>query len=466
MGEEIIKDITSCSRIMNEFSSFHDRILRLNGQLISPSVSIEITKQDQYWINCNDAIVSKDILYSDKQNTLETDNGFSFIFSSFSSTRVAGEKAMISTIVADEVKYGNCDLCYYRAILPIKHLNPFSFELYDSKCYTQINEQRRNIILFSFITCTIANEAFDIFKDEGFIIIESKVKLGYEVFKTKVDYLLECIGFFSGVFIHDECFCFSCDDSSFSRIIGIRYKKLSGSIQTDLTLISQERELNEVIFPNRKADGFCSFIKQSVFDEMLNRLCEKETGRKLENLLFVLMYSSTYSLDTRSICLSAAVEGMRRYLEATNAKITKSHIIDKTNTDECKRFINALRSDFEGKIIDSYVNKCFRLNKPNDELLFEPFSLFEVSIDEKDKDAIKARNTFLHGAMPSFDKVENKTIEVEAKKLSALSIRQFSMCYILLLKIIGYEGYIMNYRKLADFMESSTTNDADCMITI
>ena len=342
----------------------------------------------------------------------------------------------------------------------------FNFMNIESEMLSLNDGMRNQFVSFSAFDCCVDNNSFDVFKNDDYLLIDCTNEIDEHSFKQQVEYILETIGFFTGVYVHDTIYFFSSEDSTFLNVSFFRSVKLSGSIQFDSFLIGSEKSLNPIVFPNREIES-CnrSFVEKRVINSLLAKLMSQHSSNHgIESLLFLLFYSETYALDTRSICLSALFEALRRYLEEHDNRLTASHEENKMNSEECNSFRTALSGHFNQNTIESYAKKCFVIRKPNQKLLIECFDLFGITLDSGDKNAISKRDTFLHGAIPSFDNTHS--LEDEARRLYALSIRQFGLCFVLILKIIGYDGLVTNYRKMANYCETNVADDTACMIRI
>ena len=458
-------DITSSLEIIRIMQSASFNLSSINGSQVA--CATVTNKGDGRYSIVSSKSFPYDTLNKDSYNTIETNEGFSFVFYNWSySMFIHGERQEVLSFRADRIIKGNPSVQYHRAFFPKKKVKAIDFLLFESFPLELKSDRKKNYYAFGQIKCSIDGNDFYVYNFDEYLAVECQTLLDFEQFKEDADYILEAIGFFTGVFIHDEVFFFSSDDSCFSSISCVQYNKMTDSIQFESFIIGRESTLNKTVYPN--ADIYSektSIISQAVFNSLLEKLNSPKTDRhRLENILFILFYAGTYSLDTQSICFSALFEAMRRYLETKEPRISKSHECDRTSSDECKSFRNALDGLFSPGEIDYYAKKCFTKRKPNQELLKECFEIYGITLDSDDEEAIKRRDTFLHGAIPTFENVTS--LDEQSRYLYALSLRQQALCYILILKIIGYEGYIVNYRKMTKYVMSSMVDKDECMIVI
>jgi hypothetical protein len=85
------------------------------------------------------------------------------------------------------------------------------------------------------------------------------------------------------------------------------------------------------------------------------------------------------------------------------------------------------------------------LNRPsNTDKLWRPFELFGYKLSKYEKDVIKHRDIFLHGKLPSKQDKENEVFQDVYYSCMILH----RLFYTLVLKCVGFEGYIINYPQL------------------
>ncbi|SEA92251.1 hypothetical protein SAMN05443667_11212 [Flavobacterium gillisiae] len=62
---------------------------------------------------------------------------------------------------------------------------------------------------------------------------------------------------------------------------------------------------------------------------------------------------------------------------------------------------------------------------------------------------ISARNDFLHERVPDFKKLgANRSIELKDNDLYYASVRLYTLLNILILKMIGFDNYVLNFTKI------------------
>ena len=174
----------------------------------------------------------------------------------------------------------------------------------------------------------------------------------------------------------------------------------------------------------------------------------------------VIMQESPYLL---------ALEAITSYInkQTVNDRDNNTPIIDKElyNKSILPK-LNKIIEDVFG--IDSDVTKIIKgrlknslNNKTNQRKLEDPYDSYGYKLTKLDISAISERNKTFHGHLVSSGDLAEK----EAKKF-AISLRLHKLCCVLLLKLAGFEGYILNNEVLFGFEEACLDENEHAMIKI
>ena len=168
--------------------------------------------------------------------------------------------------------------------------------------------------------------------------------------------------------------------------------------------------------------------------------------------MFIFLEALSYPLDTQPACLSVVLEGLCNYVKDENESSFKP-ITDKGKAKEIRKKMKELLNDYEDyfstdgrQIIEKRIDD---INNPTNRGKFEKaIQLLGLELKNYEKEALLNRNTFLHCT------TELKTDYLEIKQGSPEYIKLFfasqilvRLLYKMILKIIGYEGYIVNILK-------------------
>ena len=89
------------------------------------------------------------------------------------------------------------------------------------------------------------------------------------------------------------------------------------------------------------------------------------------------------------------------------------------------------------------LNKIENINQlSNIDSILQSFKLLGIDLTDNDTFCIKRRNDFLHGKIP-FENEMDQSMKITELRLIAFKLH-FLIC-VLLLKMAGYNGYLMNF---------------------
>jgi hypothetical protein len=351
------------------------------------------------------------------------------------------------TIELHKITSGAClsDM-YYRIVLQIEDsiLLPFQMPVqafnWENACCT------------GMIKTTINNVGFDIFEiisqKTKYIIIDCNEKSNIEKFYNHVISILVSIGFLTSRFIQDGCCILASDNIEFKYIDYIEYRSLRKNIKMPFRFLDNNSFNYFDLAEAEKHLDDMPAILQNHFDNMVN-LCYNNV--EILNSLFIFIASSDYPLDTKPACVSVAMEGLCGYIMEQN-KDRVNPIKDKSLAKRLKDELFLLLSKYENEIstdspegLTILKRKIENINSPtNRDKLVKPFELMQLKLKEYEKTAIKNRNNFLHSNL-------EYELGRDIKEQDSIAHQLFFTCcvldrlfYELVLKLIKYDGKIVN----------------------
>jgi hypothetical protein len=166
----------------------------------------------------------------------------------------------------------------------------------------------------------------------------------------------------------------------------------------------------------------------------------------------------TLSTELQASIYSVALEAMTNIISEENeSKLTP--IPDKTLSKivlkELKDVINNHKDSLSEEGINTIIKKISVINSPtNKQKLTKPFEIYGISLNQKEIEAINKRNDFLHGRIPL-------SISYEDDKFYLQQV-SFTILYCvtaLILKYVGYSGFIMYFPTLNEFNKKKKISD-------
>lgn len=293
-----------------------------------------------------------------------------------------------------------------------------------------ISFEVNSIVSMRLINVEIMGHRFDCFSckkdDKHYLIIDCNTEIALSDFKKATNALLLVIGLFTGNLYKGENYILSGNDKF------VEYSNAEKSVITNMLLVDPIHIYE---------------VKSYVNFDTLSRMCKGVLDdHKMERVIrLILEGNSTDSILLRSAIYSVGLETLAKIIVDKNEDKVKP--INKTLFNEIRdallKVLNGfgLSTDSDGYKILS--NKIMNLNSPtNSDKLKKPFELYGIELNEHDKKTIQHRNKFLHGTSPivGFEESKDKRIEL----LLIAHKMNFLVCS-LLLKHLGYSGYVCNY---------------------
>jgi hypothetical protein len=345
------------------------------------------------------------------------------------------------------LKEGHKEKAFNRYIIPIG-----SSQL---DCYLKTSMYRDESGIYSFgrVVINIEGEKFTIYEKlkngKYYFIIDSKNKIEFEKFADICYSFMVSFGFLSANFIQNEAYYFKSDNADFDTITDFSYLQLRPSIDSHGTC--NPIYCNPYGYTRDKATINKVGEKLDVFDDKIfSDLCTKiHKQEDFAILILLILETNVSSLILRPAGYAVALEKITNIIVDENKGLKPI-----PNKELSKKFIKELSAVLEQYKDD--INKVgnedsvtilgkniFNINSPtNRDKLLKPFEILKISISKEDEEAIDNRNNFLHGR-----KIQtNENIE-DYVKIFEITLRLNNLLNKLILKYIGYSGYIINHLK-------------------
>jgi hypothetical protein len=363
---------------------------------------------------------------------------------------------------------------FLRLIIPVGTNEPFNIGQFQRRYFTTPHKKSP-----LFITVNVSNEEFHLFSyklgDDFYLVIDCTAQIELKAFQQKCFNLLLALGFIKGNLIHDECFIVSYGDSKMQVPENVLYHSMRASVSTNQAVFTSNpfSVHSDIDFPrdenghilkelqDKLYDGIIDFPEE-VFSNLATLLFEQEKVQRAA-LLYIQGHAS--SLEMRIPNYYVAIEAITGYIssELITGNKSLSPIKDKTIAGELIKQITELSkscksenklddNEFDFKIFEKNINK---LNAPpNADKLSQSFDYLNYALSSEEKKLLKERNRFLHGSFL-------KTIDDDKAFRDALhcSLRLHFMIAVLVLKLTGYTGKIINYAELWSHITERTLNE-------
>lgn len=349
------------------------------------------------------------------------------------------------------LKINKLNTCYYRFIIPIEREDWLhDIATYTYRCENKIvkglidfhNQGQKHIHFYPVSV-----------KEKKYLFIESQEKCTIKQMQDWMFAAVLSVGFFTGSLHMGEVFIVAFENGDFSDVIGLMYNRLRPSVKsigsiftTNMYSIHVRLEVNE-----KQHYAIDQLYKDGQFQPHLQDwLCE-DTLCAMYSLLLdnedvnraVLTINEVMNLplDYQGSICSVLLENIARALtkKRSKSKITKRNwktIAGWMNKNLAKAVSESL---MPGECYNYMKNRVDGMNYlPNRDMLMAPFIEKGYQLSQNEIDVIDLRNVFLHGDFPDGTPEEQREIIYYA------SCVFHRLCALLILKEIGFKGYITN----------------------
>jgi len=370
--------------------------------------------------------------------------------------RLAGGITQIST-AADNSGFDNK---FLRIVIPVVEGNP---KIRDIKGYLYDSDMKT--IDRSLIKVFIHKKEYHFYifsaNEKRFLLIDSVDRTDFEDFKKVVSSISNSFGFLFGDLFLDEGFFLSSSESNFNSIEDIFFSTYRNSIFSGYGIYTTNpfSVYNVTGKTREEIDSQIEEIKKWYpkiieFDNILfSKLCELFYDKEpFSRAAIIVLQGNQLALEIKgsaySIALEAATDQILKDMTISFPKPIEDEIVFETIKKEFLNKINTLfpKSLKEWKDTNNILtSRIHGLNRPsNADKLKRPFELVGYTLNNYEKEVIKHRDLFQHGKLPSNPQSE-ETVFKDVYYSCMILHRLF---YILILKYIGFAGYIINYPQL------------------
>ncbi|TXD72787.1 hypothetical protein [Aequorivita antarctica] len=377
---------------------------------------------------------------------------------------------------------------FYRFLLPVEKGLSFQGDFYPYE-FAKVDAATNNALT---INIEIENENYHFFsthiKKQHYIVIDSLNKVMLERFTQVVNSIFMTYAFLKGTYYGGLAHIFSYNDVELRRPIGIRVFESSETISKGYEIHTTNpykymKFRSPKFIKNKK--GMIERIgkdtaKNYMFEfpmENYSKLCELILLRGSILRSFILIIDCSNSpLELKIPAFFVALENITKVVvnkgENNSGEIFEEKEINKQIkqiSKEAAKKIKVLEQETRPKGLSSIelkerkanyerlITKLHQINKgSNNQKLAEPFEKFGYILSKDEENALYIhRNKFIHGDdffIPDlgFDK--------EFKELFHLSFLVYTLCAILLLKLSGFSGYIVNLPKAYAYITKQKTS--------
>lgn len=293
------------------------------------------------------------------------------------------------------------------------------------------------------------------FNKRKFMVVESLTETTREKMQEYVYSVSLTIGIITGNIHLGKCYAFSSTTSGYVEQVVLAYETMRTSSNSNMKIFTTNMYYIREILKNNKVkqinkiplynenDEFQAHLQDWLQPEMIQSLFSLiQNDANIARAVVTLIESDNFPLEYQASVRAIVIETIahtkvvapipnklwRKIADDMNNVIDK-YTIDQSNEEEA----------ITPEISSLLKKKINNMNSPtNADALAQPFNDVGYILTENDRAAIKERNRFLHGRL--FD----GTAEEQADKLFYISLMLHKLSYIIILKLAGFNGYILN----------------------
>ncbi|MEP5254422.1 MAG: hypothetical protein ABJQ39_05125 [Winogradskyella arenosi] len=346
------------------------------------------------------------------------------------------------------------ELYYYKLLSPISSF----FYLRN----INIDDENNFHFHFNEDLVTVSTERSE---NQIYLVIESKSKTSFKEFKHITNSILITLGYLTGELVKNEEYFFQSNDKDWVYCHAFFYRKLKKSVKCYMPITSTPKQYSNFI----QEKDYKYVEKISYLDNM-----------EINNLVLLIYSNSNYFLAIRLLLeifnnsfinrpstLFVVLELLVNEVLKENSKpFIEKQIIK----DECVRVLiknkKVLPNDDYNLLLDG-VNQIDKNLKQNNKKFEEAFKALDIYLNIEERKTLSKRNNFFHGKILALDQIiesEESFTNIELD-YNLLSQRLYTLISKLILKRIGYSGYLINHVKLRE-KQNGKFHDEDYFIKI
>lgn len=287
------------------------------------------------------------------------------------------------------------------------------------------------------------------FRDKYYLFIDSLVQIDIEEFSNICHSVMISYGFLSADFHQNESFVLKSDTDDFKSVYDLQYLQLRPSLSSHGTC----NPIYKNPYGYTREDFIVDAVGQqltTIDSELFSKLVTKvHVDKDYAVLILLILEANTSSLILRPAGYSVALEKLTNIIVEENKglKPIPDKALSKRFRKELSEILVNLKTEIEQvgnedsiTILQKNIDK---INNPtNRDKLTKPFEIYEIELNKVDIDAIDNRNNFLHGRNIKIEEGSDEFIEIWS-----ISMRLNKIINKLILKHIGYTGYVINHLK-------------------
>ncbi len=353
---------------------------------------------------------------------------------------------------------------FYNLVIPLSkeiRLHDYFFrDSYQNESFTSSNKVSVQLDNITIDACCIDDD-----NNEYFLILDASTSVEFAVFSKLAFALINTISYITGHLAGNVGYYFAYDSQEKEKnqhfyTVSLRQEIISSYCPFTTNPHSYERDRNI-------AKTYTNKLKGLTQDQTRALASKIYTNQKFEIALFLMLESSLASLLFMPGGFAIALETLTSLIIKESIRTKKKKPINPESLDDIRDELN--------EVVDKYIEdidpdhrssvrkRIEHIDQPtNTTKLSQAFTILGIELSKKDLEVINSRNSFLHGRSPKIlTKSSDRSHREINNDLYYASLRFYTLLNMLILKWIGYEGYVINYPKQQEKYLSLDLNDEE-----
>ena len=347
---------------------------------------------------------------------------------------------------------------YFRKIIPIKTTLDFYHIIKDESFKHNGDRHTRGLVKLE-----LDFKPFHVFivehEKKKYLALDCLHALILDEFSELTWSIMVGLGYLLGHLVQEEEYTFCYRNKQLKGFSNFEYSQRRDSIKSFYTPIYANPY--SWIKRNKKiADKYYGKINE-ITSAQLSKLCEIiHREDNIKAIILLITESLSRSLLLMPAGLSVALEGISEYFSSKNA--------DKVNPIKNAKLAIEFKKDLVIVLEKYNAIECFNgyeimqtkianINSPtNREKLKAPFTILTIPLTAIDEEILEYRNDFLHGNINLTPQKGRKTYSMDSFEIS---MRLLTLLNMVIMKMSGYQGCIINHVKTQEEGLRKTINE-------
>ncbi|MEZ7516094.1 hypothetical protein [Flavobacterium frigidarium] len=300
-------------------------------------------------------------------------------------------------------------------------------------------------------------------EDQSYFIIENLDEVSLQDFEDNAYAIQKGIGFLVGYMPGGENYIFAEENFLYKGLSRKSLKSIYHPVTSNPYSRLHEESEREI------ADHYYGKIKVVPVAVISELVIQVQQNMDFSVAMILLMeVSSLKSVVSMPGVFSLILESLANCIIIKEEKVEKL-IDDKDLSDTIISNLNLVIDNYINQISQDAATKIRRrlheINKPinykrltNAEKLRAPFDQLKIILTKEDEKAINYRNALLHGKILMNGEVKRTSEEID-DHMMYISAKLYTLLSKLILKMCGYEGYVINHSKFYERNSIKTTEE-------